>query len=985
MKNGLFRYFLAAFLLALASQASGQTPVLKHFSQIEGLPSNTVYEVAQSRSGFLWLATENGLCRYDGHTFERFQFEGIKDDIIIRVKAHGDTIGFLNLNRELVFIDQWGKILWIYSDPKTRVYDWAAREPSEIWIGYATKLVAETGVLRISADGRREDVEISPVVFIVSTFWLEPEKKNFMLVGTKGIHRFSKDEYGNIRDQSIPVPQDLYILRAALVDDKIYLVTRKAHDPRQRDNTLHVVEGDSLVLPVQLQGLPPSLIHSIEHNSQGRIFLNTSRGVFEVRERSRHSWKVAPFLLPEKATSHSFEDQEGNIWFTTLNHGLHKLLNSFPERYAPKSPQLTQDQYFTDLVAYSDSAVLSISSGAVLVHLQPGKSGPVQALPIPFPNLRGIFLTDQYYYLYGPSEMVRVDRKQPLDPQYFHHFFRHSREPMLYNIKSVAAGADKIWMGTHGDVLECLPHRDTCLPFFSNRAHALAFDAHQNGLWVGSEVGLYFYDLDTTVLYRDPSGQSLLGFINEMVILENGDLLVGTQRQGLWMVRNQQLEELVPPPRSNITSVVDLASDGEDAWVITNSGLFQVNLQSKRWSRLSYQLANPVALAFSGQSLWISGYDHIIRIPVSGNKHRSTPPQLIIESLEPFDQEGHPLPFQKELPATCERMEVSFAAITFSHEVTYQYRLNGRNWQALPDPRVSLASLTPGSYQIEIQGILDNGITSETQKINFSIAVPYWQSWWFRGLMVMGLLFFSVGAVIIFNRQRVRRIQQKQEKSSMQEQITHLRLQALRAQINPHFVFNSINAIQHLLLIDQEDEAMVYLADFAKLIRKAFESASDALVPLYSEIEFLELYLKLEKLRFKEKLDIEMRVDDQLDIDQLKIPGMAIQPFVENAFVHGLMHRPQGGRLQIEFTASQRKGLIKCTIEDNGVGRTKAAELGAWRSGHKSLGINITEERLRLTSRLLKKDRFDFEIQDLYDPSGTAQGTKVILYIPFST
>lgn len=210
---------------------------------------------------------------------------------------------------------------------------------------------------------------------------------------------------------------------------------------------------------------------------------------------------------------------------------------------------------------------------------------------------------------------------------------------------------------------------------------------------------------------------------------------------------------------------------------------------------------------------------------------------------------------------------------------------------------------------------------------------------------------------------------------------------ALQTQMNPHFVFNALNAIQLFLTNNDEENAMNYLAKFARLIRLAFEYTKESYISLDQEIEFLNLYLTLESLRFSNSVDIKMELDEFVrdNESEFKIPPLLIQPVIENAFKHGLFHKKQNKKLEIKFESID--GLLKCTITDNGVGRKKAAQINNWKnSSHKSSGLKNTRTRLKLLhngSNNSKNKITTFNITDLYDENENPSGTKVEIYLTF--
>lgn len=224
----------------------------------------------------------------------------------------------------------------------------------------------------------------------------------------------------------------------------------------------------------------------------------------------------------------------------------------------------------------------------------------------------------------------------------------------------------------------------------------------------------------------------------------------------------------------------------------------------------------------------------------------------------------------------------------------------------------------------------------------------------------------------------------KQETEMLRLQAKSLQMKALRAQMNPHFMFNALNAIQECIISERNADAASYLAQFAKLMRQSLDYSELEKIPLEDEIEFLKNYLNINKLlRFSGKMDYSIRVDDEIDEDLLGVPTMIVQPYVENAIEHGLRAKKEGGFISIDFSLFDDETIL-CIIEDNGIGRARAREFqraDIHQKRHKSRGTIITEKRLEILNAS-RKDPFFVQIEDLQNEKGAASGTKVSIKIP---
>jgi LytS/YehU family sensor histidine kinase len=208
------------------------------------------------------------------------------------------------------------------------------------------------------------------------------------------------------------------------------------------------------------------------------------------------------------------------------------------------------------------------------------------------------------------------------------------------------------------------------------------------------------------------------------------------------------------------------------------------------------------------------------------------------------------------------------------------------------------------------------------------------------------------------------------------------RLQSLRLQMNPHFLFNALNSVQQMILANEEMVATKYLSRFSKLLRAILVHSDKESITLRKELEILKLYIELESIRFKESFHYEIVCDKNIDTDEVKVPTLLIQPFVENAIWHGLMHKESNRKLKLEF--GEENDRMHCIIEDNGVGRKKSQELkgiAPHGSSHQSRGIAVSTERLKaMKNRAGEEGHIKFI--DLQHADGTAAGTRIEIDFP---
>jgi LytS/YehU family sensor histidine kinase len=208
-------------------------------------------------------------------------------------------------------------------------------------------------------------------------------------------------------------------------------------------------------------------------------------------------------------------------------------------------------------------------------------------------------------------------------------------------------------------------------------------------------------------------------------------------------------------------------------------------------------------------------------------------------------------------------------------------------------------------------------------------------------------------------------------------------MSALLAQMNPHFLFNSLNSIDSYIIRNESKKASEYLNNFARLMRLILQNSRSNYISLKDELEALDLYMQMESLRFANRFSYELKVDPDIDTSSTLIPPMLIQPYVENAIWHGLMHKKEGEEGKVEITISRKDESLYCIIHDNGIGREKASALKAQKSGNRkrSMGMQITKDRIEMINKLYNTNT-SMHVIDLHDEQGNATGTRVELIIP---
>jgi ligand-binding sensor domain-containing protein len=322
-----------------------------------------------------------------------------------------------------------------------------------------------------------------------------------------------------------------------------------------------------------------------------------------------------------------------------------------------------------------------------------------------------------------------------------------------------------------------------------------------------------------------------------------------------------------------------------------------------------------------------------------------------------------------------------FSSLSFYNPAKnqYAYKLEGvdKDWVYSGTRHyVGYTNIDPGKYIFRVKSTNNDGVWNEEGTSMIVIINPPWyRTWWAYVLFTLSF----AGLVYAFMRYRINKIQMQHEIVLQKHTAADLEMQALRAQMNPHFIFNSLNSINRFILQNNKEQASEYLTKFSRLVRLILQNSNASLITLENELEALQLYLELESLRFNYRFNFKISLDDEIDAEVTKVPPLIIQPYAENAIWHGLMHKQDIGNLEIEI--NEAKNFLEIKISDDGIGRKKAGELKSKSATtHKSMGLKITEDRIAMMNEKVNRDAII--INDLVHPDGSAAGTEIIIKIP---
>jgi hypothetical protein len=510
---------------------------------------------------------------------------------------------------------------------------------------------------------------------------------------------------------------------------------------------------------------------------------------------------------------------------------------------------------------------------------------------------------------------------------------------------------------------------------------------HGDTLWMGGLSGLWMF-----VPGHSPENMSLLNpLLGQRIDFLYYDaakdrLWMSSKGVGLLLKEGQRVMDF-STYRPEIAATCRALNADEDGniWVATNAGAFCVREVNGKFSVKEFSIRNGlssndiIGIVRSGDTAWMASSDRIIRFRLSDYPHNINPPPLYMRSIK---IDGHEIDSAHENNSSFSAAEntiaFSFTALSYKSfgNLRYRFRLLGADttWKETQSNEVTFYSLPPGEYRFCLYALNNDGIgQAKPLEYSFFILPPFWQRWWF---ITLGIIFMLTIIITVFTF-RIRRIRRKE---FYNRRLIEMEMTALRAQMNPHFIFNAINSIHNFVLTGDRNSSSIYLAKFSKLIRNVLENSGQKQITLAKEIETLQLYIEIERMRFSDGFNFKIETDPSLNLSSVMVVPLLLQPYVENAIWHGLLHKKSPGQLTLSI--KDDGNTLRCIIDDDGIGRDQAALYKQERNtGNSSMGGELSLRRLKLLNNLYGI-KFSLKFIDKKNPDGTAAGTRVELLIP---
>ncbi len=1031
--------FGCLFLLGLAGTLCGQSLVgrdrFQRLSTEQGLSSSVVYCLLQDRQGFLWAGTQDGLNRYDGCAFTTFRSDPADSTSL----APGYVRALLQDRSGRIWVGCGGGLAALDPrNGRVRRYTHQlseGRNPGNLPVESLT--IARDGtVWAVAFEGGlfyfdqkkdrflryrfRQPLRSKPVLALLA------DRAGMLWIGTQGSGLFRLDPRTGVVTTYRHDPAN----PATLSGD---FVMSLAED---RTGNLWVgTEGrglnrlDPATGRVTRQPLDGSLgnanVWTLHPDRAGNLWIGTeTEGLrrFNPRTgavRAYHADPNNPTSLSNEAIFSVYEDRAGTLWAGTYGGGLSALHRPdasgfFHYQTAPASPN-----------AAALNVVQSLSRDAT-GRLWIGSQGGVQAMRGAPDAMQAetpsVTLADEVHsfratrsgthwfgtYSQGALAFDPLRGTAQAVAEITRPAVRiTSRQMAVARILEDRAGV--LWFSTEGDGLRAYDPRTGGVRVFMNRANdpaSLSYnylsalgEAADGSLWVGT-FGGGLCRLDParrrfTCFLNDPKNAASLSsnHVSDLYVEPAGRVWVGTFGGGLNVLNPatgqcQRFTEKEGLPNNVVNA---LLPDGRgNLWLSTNKGLCRFTPPMKGYPAQIRTLDGRDGLqnneftmgaGFRDAAGWlyfggINGFNAFHPDSIRPNPYR---PPVVLTAFRVFEK---PYPLDS-LISEKKAIRLDYAQNFFSFEFAalnfilpeknkYAYRMEGfdPNWVEAGTRRyASYTNLPPGTYTFRVKAANNDGIWNEQgAALSITIVPPFWQTNWFRTLVLVGFL----GVVYVLLRARWERERRENELRRVRAEAE---TRALRAQMNPHFIFNCLNTVDGYILTNRQDDASLFLQKFSQLIRRVLEQSRLEFIPIQQEIETLELYVQLEEERGEHRFRHEFRVDEAVLTGDYQIPPMLLQPFLENAILHGLRHKNNGpGLLGLQFSIYGSQ--LRVVVDDNGIGRVAAGALNAQRqAGRASLGSRVSTDRLA-TLQVLYGAESRCEYVDL-NP-----GTMVVLTLP---
>ncbi|OQP45459.1 hypothetical protein A4H97_32465 [Niastella yeongjuensis] len=957
------RLFLVLLLLCpffLWSQEYGYT----HYDSKDGLASSTVYCMTQDTQGFMWFGTEAGLTRFDGTHFRTFTLDdGLPDNEVIQL-----------------FADSKGRV-WIAPFKKSICYYYKGKFYTSENDTLLQRIKVVNYVMRF-AENDHGDVLLMEInklhlvtakndIYTINDIHGEP-LKNLSTVGRNpagGFWIIEQNKLYEFNNRLFTQEKVLdywsgYVAYAAVNENVIALRNSFTQNSLQSMST-----GKIIRVPALQQQINFSII------DENQVSINSPWGALVYNINGPDS--VLHFLPGVRVTGMQ-KDQEGNLWFTSMGQGIYRLnsafvLNTKFQDYNISQQVLSFVRDGNSIVVGSDKNVihwLDANTGKPGRKLGVDTMGINQSVVALYKNAAGNLIggtaTGILQYVprikwYDPLAHVTVKGFYPYKKDLVvitdRNIFRIDQLTLAIKdtiwqerATTVYAVNDTFYIGTLNGLYRLLPNGDKqwlgdrYAPF-KLRIAAITRDAKQV-MWVATFGGGLVAFKDEKIIAHIKQERGLASNICRTLFLQDNDLWVGTNK-GLNKIRIDDTTY----PLKKYTTGDGLVSDIINVVYVYNKKVF---------------VGTPDGVTFFDEAKIASESRcdlRFIDISVGGKTYYPDLAPVVI-------------PHKKN------NLQFDYVGISYKStgDIRYRYRLLGLDstWYETRESFLSFPALPSGDYELQIQAINKFDVHSQLLVARFTVEKLLYENTWFR--ILAGLLFLAITVlVVLLIIRRIRR--REQEKTAINRRIAELEQLSRKAQMNPHFIFNSLNSIQQYVMDSDLAGANKFISGFSRLIRQTLDFSSRPDISLEEELDYLTNYLEIEKTRLEHAFSWSVSINDAVDPAAYYIPPMILQPFVENSVRHGLRYlRDKNGKVTI--IVKRAGNHLVCMVEDNGIGRKAAMRYKSISPiNYQSKGLSLTADRIAMYNQV-NVQQITMQIDDLEDEAGNALGTRVTINFP---
>jgi ligand-binding sensor domain-containing protein len=938
--------------LLFARSAFAQETYIYHFTTKEGLLSNNCYYTLQDKRGYIWIGTDAGVSRFDGRRFENFSVDdGLSDNQILQINE--DRIGriwFLSLNGQLSYFYN-GKIYNESNDKLLKILKFNAiivsffeDSKGRLWFGTNKNILYMWDGMKL-----RNFVSTNLSAQFINCFIHEDQKGKIWAYSMDCVRVFSGESFSLVADAVLPISYKTILnLRNK---NLLYLA---------KDGLFYNdISKTSLVIKLKKDLLikDPGYFYA----NRKELWLSNNDGVYHMDATGK-----TIHYLDRIPTSQVLKDDKDNMWFTTTN-GIYMLpktedrlykLNVLKDNKKTAVKSILKDSANRLWLGLDDGAINILNKHKILVDQVKFKDQAtfqkIKQLSIA-QNKKSLYFASDYGIgaisdIFAPVKNIAFLRETNQAGYVVKNFSINGSSAMAIALSSgVTIIKDRLknFEFTSSNFKEGTN-------FFNNRSYNVFYDQHQS-LWFSNINGLSkFSGRGLNTLYQEDL--LLSKRINAIRECPDGTLVLATDGYGLIFLKNNKIVNHITQKEGLANNICKgLFVKGNEIWVITNNGINRIFKDGVKLDVESFEYTNALLkndvndLYIDKDTAYFATNNGLVYFYNKPADQLKEVPKVWISSVSVNnvlqDLNGRKMmldPFSNNLV-------FRYNTIDFQNqEMSFKYRLKDNlDWVETKNRRIEFSSLSPGNYKFELSARSSNSKWSDPVSVSFELEAHFWETIWFLAILfsIAAILFYKL-AVVITKKQK----DKEQQQLLLKNKILMLEQRALQAMMSPHFVFNVMNSIQHYINTKDTSSANKVLTGFARLIRKNLEIVTKSFITLEEEIEYLELYLTLEKKRFGEKFQYHFEIDSKIDKEETFLPSMLLQPYIENAIWHGIMPKEEGGKIEILITGTDDNYLL-IKIVDNGIGINNSYKNKS-SNHHESKGMNLTQERINLLNQI---------------------------------